>query len=208
MWFKNNAALVFWILHTVGLAGYHFMPSLFLLITPVHLLIITVLLLWEGVKEWNIKIIVALFSLWIIGFTAEVVGVKTGLIFGDYSYGSTLGFRWMNVPLTIGINWMSLVFCAYSFLNIEKLPILFRSILAGLIIVVFDYYLEPVAIRYDWWCWEHDYIPFQNYFAWFLLVFLMTLGLSALKVKTISKSLAINFVLAQFIFFILLEYIN
>ena len=50
-----------------------------------------------------------LASLAIAGWFLEVQGVRTGQIFGVYSYGKTLGFKLINVPITIGLNWLVLV---------------------------------------------------------------------------------------------------
>ena len=56
-WLKNNIILVFWILHFVGIVGFALLPDFFALITPYHLIIITVLLLGKGVKKWSIKLV-------------------------------------------------------------------------------------------------------------------------------------------------------
>jgi putative membrane protein len=44
----------------------------------------------------------------------EVVGVKTGLIFGEYKYGSTLGIKLFEVPLIIGFNWVFVILGSIS----------------------------------------------------------------------------------------------
>ena len=36
---------------------------------------------------------------------SEILGVKFGVIFGDYEYGSALGLKIFDVPLLIGANW-------------------------------------------------------------------------------------------------------
>ena len=36
----------------------------------------------------------------LIGFVIEVIGVKTGYVFGSYSYGDSLGFKILEVPVT------------------------------------------------------------------------------------------------------------
>ncbi|MBK6998097.1 MAG: carotenoid biosynthesis protein [Lewinellaceae bacterium] len=40
----------------------------------------------------------------------EIVGVKTGLLFGAYQYGENLGPKFFGVPPLIGINWVVLTF--------------------------------------------------------------------------------------------------
>ena len=36
---------------------------------------------------------------------SEIVGVKFGIIFGDYKYGYALGYKIFEVPILIGANW-------------------------------------------------------------------------------------------------------
>ena len=66
-WLKNNIILVFWILHFVGIVGFALLPDFFALITPYHLIIITILLLGKGVKKWSIKLVLTFLALWGIG---------------------------------------------------------------------------------------------------------------------------------------------
>ncbi len=33
--------------------------------------------------------------------------------------------------------------------------------------VALDFFIEPVAITYDWWSWKENTIPLQNYIGWF-----------------------------------------
>ena len=51
-----------------------------------------------------------------MGFFVELLGVKTGLIFGNYHYGATFGAKWQDVPYLIGLNWAAMVFYTSSFL--------------------------------------------------------------------------------------------
>ena len=46
----------------------------------------------------------------ITGMLAEILGVRYGFIFGEYSYGNALGTKVMGVPLMIGVNWCILIF--------------------------------------------------------------------------------------------------
>ena len=41
----------------------------------------------------------------LIGFIFEIIGVKTGLIFGHYKYCNGLGTKVFDVPLIISLNW-------------------------------------------------------------------------------------------------------
>ena len=43
------------------------------------------------------------------------------------------------------------------------------ALLAGLACAAFDYLMEPVAVRLDYWQWAGGAIPLQNYAAWFAI---------------------------------------
>jgi len=75
---------------------------------------------------------------------------------------------------------------------------------AGFICFVFDFIMEPVAIRFDYWTWSGDKIPLQNYIAWFSIAFLAALLYRFLKVR-IRSAVPKHFVIVQFIFFSMLN---
>ena len=60
------------------------------------------------------KQMLAFFLIFLLGFVVEVVGVQTGLIFGSYSYGATLGVKLFDTPLLIGLNWIFVSYSSYS----------------------------------------------------------------------------------------------
>ncbi len=206
-WLKNNIPLVFWILHFVGIVGFAILPDYFALITPYHLIIITILLLGKGVNKWSVKLVLTFIALWGIGFFAEYLGVNHQLLFGEYYYTTALGWSIFGVPITIGLNWMSLVYCAYSIFDFKKLPTIVQALLAGIFITGFDYILEPVAIKYNWWQWANEIPPLSNYITWFVLVLIMIFILKTLKTKTLPKNLALNFLLVQTVFFIVMQWL-
>ena len=123
-----------------------------MLLTPYNLLFATGLLLYnaEGFdKKYGIWLLVVMLA----GFFVEVLGIKTGLIFGDYTYGEGLGWKWLDVPLIIGLNWGVLVFGTAALvykLNIAK-PL--KAAIAATMMVSYDIFLEPVAVRFDFWTW-------------------------------------------------------
>lgn len=207
-WLKNNASLVFWILHTVGLAGFALYPSFFKLLTPFHLVTISVLLLWNGYEGKLKKLSLTFVLLWSIGMLVEIIGVNTGYLFGEYQYYDYLGWKLVGVPLVIGLNWMTLVLCAFALFSFKKLSVWITAFLSGVFITWFDYILEPIAIAMGWWEWfsyADGAVPFGNYLTWFVVVFLLTFYLSFKNLPKLPKKLALNFVLAQIVFFLLLQ---
>ncbi|MEM8893562.1 MAG: carotenoid biosynthesis protein [Bacteroidota bacterium] len=196
---------VFIILHLVGIAGFSFEQSLplFQLLTPVNLLLSLGLLLWCH-SEINPRFIVLSIAVGLLGYLSEVVGVNTGLIFGEYSYGATLGFKVWGTPLLIGVNWLMMIYytsaIAKKYLDQPWLQVIVASILMALM----DLLIEPVAITYDYWSWAGDHIPLQNYLGWFVLSILLHSLYNNID-KTRENGAATYLALAQFIFFLALN---
>tara|TARA_B100000902_G_C27108333_1_gene812280 strand:+ start:33 stop:506 length:474 start_codon:yes stop_codon:yes gene_type:complete len=137
---------------------------------------------------------------YLFGFFVEVAGVKTGLLFGEYIYGTYLGVKFLEVPLIIGVNWLLLVFCTYGlaqkFFNNNFVKIIFASFL----MVLLDLVIEPVAIKLDFWSWTGFHVPIQNYFMWFLTSSIMHLVLLKSDV-CISFKLSMFILVSQLMFF-------
>jgi putative membrane protein len=36
-----------------------------------------------------------------------------------------------------------------------------------------DFLIEPIAIKLDFWQWQNNTVPLQNYLAWFILSFIL-----------------------------------
>jgi bisanhydrobacterioruberin hydratase len=102
----------------------------------------------------------------IITLLLEIVGVETGMVFGGYDYGSTLGIKLLGVPLIIGLNWVMVVLGAISLM--EKFTDYFWHKVLGTAVIttLFDFVMEPVAMKLDYWMWDGGVIPLQNYIAW------------------------------------------
>jgi len=168
------AKTVVLILHLVGIGGLYWEASrpLFQLVTPLHLVLVTGLLLAFH-RGYNRYFLVFAFSAFTIGMVTEIIGVNTGLIFGDYSYGSVLGPKILGVPLMIGVNWFLMVYVTAGIWH-RIIGNDFLAALAGAaLMVAMDFNLEPVAIKLDFWQWESATIPFSNYISWFLIAFVI-----------------------------------
>jgi len=63
---------------------------------------------------------ISLIAVSIIGFLIEVIGVKTGYIFGRYYYGQSLGYHLLSVPLLIGLNWGVLLYSTIQLSNFNN----------------------------------------------------------------------------------------
>lgn len=204
---KFNKPLLFLIImFSVGIVG-HLIPSfrsLMIFLTPFTLLLTGVVtLLFSGLNE-NSKLLLWCLVVYAFTFTLEVVGVKTGYIFGSYYYGDVLGLKLFDVPLIIGFNWVVIILGADGIASRIHKSSLQIALLTGTFAVLFDIMLEPVVIKLGYWNWDKGYIPLQNYYAWFGIAFFASLFGSKLKLD-LEDSLFIYYFLIQFTFFILLS---
>ena len=178
----------------------------FILLTPFNLIISLILILWTHEKISKKFILICLTS-FITGFTLEFIGTNTGLIFGDYTYGQTLGFQIGHVPLIIGVNWLILVYSSAAIVNyfLEESHVVVKSIISAALMVGLDFFIEPVAMKYDFWSWANDVIPIQNYIAWFVIAFFLLIITHHSMI--IKNKIAIALFIAQSLFFIILNFV-
>lgn len=146
-----------------------------LFISPVILLIVAIYVIYPEIKAYETKFFALILIIFSATIALESIGTQTGLIFGSYIYGNTLGLKVFEVPLLIGTNWVIVILgTTYLASKIVKNKFLI-AFYAGIIAVVFDFLLEPVAIILDYWNWEDGIIPMQNYIAWFVITFVFSL---------------------------------
>ncbi len=194
--------------YAVGVLGHsleNFLP-LMKVLTPYTLLVSTAFVIYVTRNEWNKKVIIWAVATFIFTFILEVVGVHTGVIFGRYTYGETLGLKLFEVPLIIGVNWVIIIYAVVSILTKATDNLFAFIFLAGTAVVAFDFVMEPVAVHLNYWMWEGDKIPFQNYLAWFIIALISATGYYFLKQKPESE-VPIWYVGIQFLFFLLLSFI-
>lgn len=202
----SNKEIVFlYIIFFVGIIGHLYDPlqNLMLLLTPATLLLTGLVVLFYSYKTSENKFLLWAGLTYTITFILEVIGVKTGLIFGEYNYGSTLGIKLFEVPLIIGFNWVFVILGTISIARLITNNLFLSAIISAFIALIFDLILEPIAIKLDYWTWLEGIIPLQNYLAWFVIAFFSAIGFGYLKVKVISK-ISLHYLIVQFVFFVIL----
>ena len=169
----NRAIAVISILYAVGITGIlgRLHPD-FIRLTPLNLLITLGLVLWHH-PHWKQTTFLFILLTYLVGFGAELFGVQTGLLFGDYTYGEVLGWKVWGTPLMIGVNWVIVSYGAGVTVNrlAGNLHWLTKALLAAALMVGLDLLIEPVAVEYGFWTWAGDHIPLRNYLGWFLVAF-------------------------------------
>lgn len=208
--------------HAIGLTGLLFFDkSFFLQSTPFNLILMFALLLWTQLEK-NIYFFIFFITCFCVGVAVEIIGINTGLLFGNYSYGNVLGFTFQKVPLLIGINWFIIIYCSgisiHTLLmkainrisaDTGKNPMALKAlsvIIDGATLAVFfDWLMEPVAVKLGYWTWNGDEsIPFYNYLCWFLVSILLLIVFHFAKFDKQNK-FAVNLLLIQFMFFLILR---
>lgn len=115
-------------------------------------------------KALNYAILV--ITVFTFGILIEAVGVATGLPFGVYQYSDILGPKILEVPLVIGLSWVSVVSLSYILAGACSKNKVARIFLGSILVMCFDVCLEPAAIALGYWSWEETCPPLINYLAW------------------------------------------
>ncbi len=200
---KELSIAILAIVYSVGIIGIKFNVFRDILsLTPLNLLFSLAVLLWNH-EDWNGRFVVAITVVALAGFFVEVAGVQTGAIFGTYAYGSTLGWKWLDVPLAMAVNWLILVYCAAAAVSRQTWHIAIKALIGAVLMVSMDFLIEPVAIQYDFWHWAGGEIPIQNYMAWGIISFVLLMLFHRL-VPLIHNTVAIALLIFQIVFFIIL----
>ncbi len=171
------------ILYGTGLLGYAWYPlhPVMHMLTPFVLFLSAGLALRETIqnhesevsRSWNYKGIFLFIAVYVLSMLLEGIGVATGYPFGVYSYGPNMGVKIAGVPAVIGVNWIVLVYGwllwgSRLFPNAFWVAALFSATMATLT----DIFMEPVAVALNYWRWQSEFVPLQNYAAWFAASFL------------------------------------
>jgi bisanhydrobacterioruberin hydratase len=208
--------------HCIGLGGMLLYDvELFASLTPMNLLLSAGLLIYTQ-KEKNSHFFLFAAVCYVTGYVVEYLGVNHRLLFGDYTYGAAMGWQWKNIPLVIGVNWFIMMYCCgitiqqmlnyfWNKLKADDQPVRnnvgFVAVIldSALLATFFDWIMEPVAVKLGYWQWLGDgSIPLFNYVCWFGISALLMLLFRLLSFQK-QNQFAVNLLLIQFMFFLILR---
>ncbi|MCX2576261.1 carotenoid biosynthesis protein [Pedobacter sandarakinus] len=202
---KKVAVAMIIIFHLVGLIGFlvPMAQPYFLKLVPFHLLLMFAIIIFT--YNGNVKRLALFISgVFLCGWLVEVLGVHTGKIFGSYYYGNTLGYKIAAVPILMGVNWVILIFSIGQMMKGFKVRnSTVASLLGAFILITFDFFLEPVAMKFDYWQWDWHKVPLQNFIAWFIVSVILLKFYYAFGLKQ-QKLIGSAMFLSQLIFFVVL----
>lgn len=197
----SHSISVLLIIHLVGIIGMLSpFQDTFRQLTP-FTLIISVLILLVNHRNQSMELYLFAGVIFLLGFAIEYIGVSTGMLFGNYYYGETLGFKIANVPFIIGLNWFLIIYSVAVLTDSIPTSAVVKIMLGATLAVAIDFLIEPVAMKFDFWSWKGNVVPLQNYIGWFLTSVIMLSVYHALKVKAETR-MALPYYFIQIFFFL------
>lgn len=196
--------IILLILYTVGAVGM-MVPSTrgwFVQLSALNLFISFLGLIFSR-KSKQLSFLLFLGIAFVIGVTVELIGVHTSYLFGNYYYGNNLGLKWHGIPFIIGVNWGIMVVTSSAVVRRFELNKHVEALISAILMVLFDYILEPVAMKSDYWHWSNGEIPIYNYICWLGVSYLLQIIYQRMKLAEVNK-VAESLFLMMFIFFTLL----
>tara|TARA_B110000116_G_scaffold166552_1_gene143969 strand:+ start:407 stop:1039 length:633 start_codon:yes stop_codon:yes gene_type:complete len=184
---KNRFAIAVFLMLFFNVTGSIalFIPALettVLTLTPFNLLVTFFLFYWAN-NDFSINLIRTVIVVFFIGLFIEILGVNFKVIFGEYTYGETLGFKILKTPIIIGLNWLSLSLACFGIASYIFKPKYLVVLGASFLMVFVDYIIEPIAMVLDFWHWKDDTVPVQNYVSWFLVSIIIQFIIFQSKVR-------------------------
>lgn len=202
---KKIVKILFSIFFLVG-AIFHVVPQtleMVKVLTPFTLIFSAGFVLYFPLKNTRFRI--WFFPTLIVTFALEAIGVETGMIFGAYNYGNTLGIKFFDVPIIIALNWVCVVFGAVTISDHFIKNRFLAAISSAILCTGFDYVMEPSAIYLDYWTWHLGDIPLLNYVAWFLISLIASIYYLLLKPAVRIDRASLMFKL-QLVFFAIITF--
>jgi len=204
---QNNYKYVvgfFIIFYAVGITGMLIPRTfpLFVKLTP-FALILSSFALAIFHHKFTPRAIAVFAAIYFFGFFIEVVGVNTGVLFGQYKYGNGLGVKLFNTPLIIGLNWLMLIYITSVQFENAKLHVVLKIILASILMLGYDIIIEQIAPDMHMWEFSDNIIPLRNYVAWFVIAFFFHSLIKIFRVP-LNNRLAGVILICQVAFFLTL----
>ena len=144
-------------------------------------------------------------------YTIEFIGVKTGIIFGAYSYTDVWIPAFRGVPIAIGFAWLGMLLSSFGL--VQRLlsaasPVWLRALVLAVLMTIFDIFMEPVAVKLSYWQWldrtgHYFFVAhLQNYCVWFVISYVLGFGAmqNGLFVKPMPR-VALHAYWAQLLYF-------
>ena len=140
-------------------------PEGFPLIGTVQTVLITLAALLWGWSIIGARVLFLAITAFSMGLVVEILGSRSGIPFGVYSYAASPAPTVLGVPLIVPLGWFAMVLSAHVLARGNPL-------LTGLGVVAWDLGLEALMTQQGYWTWTDPNplwygAPIQNYLSWF-----------------------------------------
>jgi putative membrane protein len=193
--------------YLVGIIGFAlpWTREIFKWMIPLNMVLWTILLGITDRSGWG-KLVPVAAIIFICGFFVEVAGVNSGVLFGVYAYGNHMGPELWNTPLVIGLSWLTMLYLSMAVVQEVTMQPVYRTVLTAVLMVVYDFLLEPAAMWMNMWNWQGGKVPMMNYIIWFLVSLTLAALFPVFRLR-IRNRLAKPLFIAQMVFFLLINVI-
>lgn len=187
------------LVYVSGAIGFLIKPSFFSPFTPYTLILTSfVFLIHQPLAKG--PYLFGFLALALIGYFFEVLGVKTGLVFGEYHYGRSLGYALLGVPLVISLNWAFLISCGIVISKSVSANAFVKALCSAVLISLIDLLIEQTAARLDFWYFKNGGAGIHNFIGWFLISFIASFLLQK-YLSNGNKKIALIILSLQVFFF-------
>jgi bisanhydrobacterioruberin hydratase len=184
---KERVSTVFLALIYGAAAIAHLIPytkALVLPLTPLVLAIGSVFCVLFVLLEWKRETLIWILAAYAGLFALEAVGETWGFVFGPHHYGTILGPKLLGVPPVIALTWVIVVLgltmgareiITFGFrIRDDRLMRTIAAVAVAAGTLLFDWFVEPVAVGLGYWSWEAEFVPFQNFIVLFVIAGIMS----------------------------------
>jgi uncharacterized membrane protein len=138
--------------------------------------------------SWPLRALASVLGgTFLLAMLVEVVGVRLGVPFGEYSYTSSLQPQVLDVPVLVGLAWVAMLVPAWEIARRISSRGWIQAPICGVALVVWDLFLDPQMIGNGFWSFEHpsgwNGVPVSNAVGWFLT----GTALSALPIRLLGR---------------------
>ncbi len=196
---KNSLIIFLWIVHISALLGLSLgYTDFFLEKSPLTMLYLLALLAayFPLIRTKTIAFFTFCFT---VGLTVEWIGVHTGWLFGNYTYGNNFGPKLDGIPYLIGTNWALLTLCTHEIGSRFFQNRYLVSLAGSSLMVLLDFFLEQICDYAGFWSFDGSGAGVYNYLCWFVIAYGLHLLAFQLKIRGDLK-IASHLYIVQLIF--------
>lgn len=156
--------------------------------TALIVVLVAAAALVHAALNYGTRVLAGLVAVTVVGgFVVEVVGVHSGVPFGRYAYGSSLGPAVLGVPVLIALAWTMLAWPAALVARHLCRSFRARVVVGAWALAAWDLFLDPQMVAAGHWRWLHPAphlpgvptVPLSDYAGWLAMSLLVSLALQS-----------------------------